>query len=63
MLYPHVKGFKAAANKEFEDLSARDTFKEVNSPIGKQVIPVKWVFKYKLDSDGYLIKYKAYLVV
>jgi hypothetical protein len=60
---PHAEGFKAAAQKEFEDLGARDTFKEVDTPIGKQVIPVKWVFKYKFDSDGYLIKYKARLVV
>jgi hypothetical protein len=27
------------------------------------VIPLKWVFKYKLDEHGYLVKFKARLVV
>lgn len=27
------------------------------------VIPTKWVFTYKFDEEGYLLKYKARLVV
>ena len=27
----------------------------------KQILPLKWVFKYKFDSNGYLQKLKAQL--
>ena len=27
------------------------------------MLPVMWVFTYKFDEDGYLLKYKARLVV
>jgi hypothetical protein len=29
----------------------------------QKIIPLKWVFTYKNDSDGYLTKYKARIVV
>jgi hypothetical protein len=44
---------------EYTDLANHETFVEVDIPIGKQVIPVKWVFSYKFDSKGYLKKFKA----
>lgn len=28
---------------------------------GLEILPLRWVFAYKLDSDGYLILYKARL--
>ena len=58
--------FKKATNKEFEALLAKGTFKyikasEIDSKA--QVIPLMWIFTYKIDQDGSLLKYKAQLVV
>jgi hypothetical protein len=46
-------------------LARKGAFKKVSraQAEGKQVIPLKWVFKYKLDEHGYLVKFKARLVV
>ena len=51
--------------KEYNDLKRRRTFKIVlkEEASNKQILPLKWVFKYKLDSDGYLQKLKARLCV
>ena len=57
--------FKKAADKEFEALLAKGTFKYVKaSEIDSkaQVIPLMWIFTYKFDQDGSLLKYKARLV-
>ena len=47
--------------KEYNDLKRRETFKTVPKAeaSNKQILPLKWVFKYKFDSDGYLQKLKA----
>jgi hypothetical protein len=51
--------------KEYNDLKRRGTFKIVlkAEASNEQILPLKWVFKYKLDSDGYLQKLKARLCV
>src|SRR5438045_8857267 len=57
--------FKKAADKEFEALLAKGTFKYVKaSEIDSkaQVIPLMWIFTYKFDQDGSLLRYKARLV-
>ena len=58
-----LKDSKQLQTRNLKNLALETPFKEIDTPIGKQVIPVKWAFKYKLNSDGYLIKYKARLVV
>jgi hypothetical protein len=63
LTHPHKEGFIAAANKEIQELTEKETFKYVKRPQEAQVIPMLWTFLYKLDSDGYLIKYKARLCV
>ena len=44
--------------KEYNDLKRRGIFKIVLKAkveaCNKQILLLKWVFKYKLDSDGYL---------
>jgi len=42
--------------KEYNNLKRRGIFKTVlKAEAGnKQILLLKWVFKYKLDSDGYL---------
>ena len=51
--------------KEYNDLKRRGIFKIVlKAKAGNdQILLLKWVFKYKLDSDGYLQKLKAKLCV
>jgi hypothetical protein len=61
--HPHHLGFRAAAEKEFRSLEQRSTFKPTTRPTGKQVLPLMWVFTYKCDQDGYLVKYKARLCI
>ena len=58
--YSHKKGFKAAAYREFEALKEKGTFTSIpiHQAKGTQ-IPLMWVFTYKFDPDGFLLKYKA----
>lgn len=62
--HPHRLGFQAAATKEITDLRKQETFTSVqDSSVRSFVIPLMWVFTYKFDDNGYLVKYKARLVV
>ena len=60
----YAKEFKKAVDKEFDALLNKGTFEYIDkSKVDKQEpLPLMWVFTYKLDQDGYLIKYKARLV-
>ena len=64
--HPHAKGFQQAMQTEMEALLKRNTWREV--PLGdafkegKVPIPTTWLFKYKFDEQGFLLKYKARLV-
>lgn len=61
--HPHRDSFIAAARLEFETLRIKETFIEMYEMLAKKIpIPTKWVFSYKVD-DGYLLKYKARLVI
>ena len=63
--HPHAEGFKQAMLTEVNALKGKHTWKEVPydeaAKEGKTPIPTMWVFKYKLDEQGYLVKYKARL--
>lgn len=61
--HPYKDGFTEAANKEYNDLEQRGTFESVKRTSSLDVIPVTWVFTYKFDTDGYLVKFKARLCV
>jgi hypothetical protein len=62
--HPHSIEFKKAADKEFNVLLRKGTFEYIDkSKVNtKDPLPLMWVFTYKFDQDGYLIKYKARLV-
>src|SRR5436853_1468638 len=62
--HPYAKEFKKVADKEFNALLNKGTFEYIDkSKVDKQEpLPLMWVFTYKFDQDGYLIKYKARLV-
>jgi hypothetical protein len=60
--HPHTVQFLAAAEKECQDLARKDTFECIPTfKLDLKLLPLTWVFKYKIDSDGYLVKHKARL--
>jgi hypothetical protein len=61
--HPHGEGFRKAAQLEYDALEKKETWKIIDRPEGAEIIPVKWMFTYKTDPDGYLMKYKARIVV
>jgi hypothetical protein len=61
--HPDQKGFRSAADAEIKSLKDKKTFELVDYPEGKQVLPLKWVFTYKFNDAGYLVRYKARICV
>jgi hypothetical protein len=63
--HPHKEGFIIAAQKEYDSLLAKGTFEEVaiKETNNAYIIPNMWVYTYKLDTDGFLERYKARLVI
>ena len=64
--HPHMAGFLAAAQTEFTALQNKGMFESIHltPQIASQtVLPLLWVFTYKFDTDGYLLKYKARICV
>ena len=63
LAHPFKDDFMKAAEVEFSEVEARGTFRCVKRPQKTQVLPLIWVFSYKFDSNGYLLKYKARVCV
>jgi hypothetical protein len=61
--HPYKQQFLAAARLEFDALKRKDTFEEVKITEKIHPIPLKWVFTYKFDTDGFLLKHKARICV
>jgi hypothetical protein len=62
--HPYSTKFRKAANKEFNTLLEKDTFEYIEKlkVNAKEPLSLIWVFTYKFDQDGYLLKHKAQLV-
>ena len=59
----HAELWEGAMNSEFEGLLAAGTFSLVGSvPEGSNIVNAKWVYKWKTDSNGEILKAKARLV-
>ena len=64
--HPYCEFFKTAMRTEIDGLKRKNTWKE--TPLddavkaNKKPIPTMWVYKYKFDEQGWLIKFKARLV-
>jgi len=54
--------WKKAYAEELEAFIKQELFSTVLKPVGHKVIECKWVFKTKLDEDGQVKRYKAWLV-
>lgn len=62
--HAYGKQFEAAAVAEFNSCWTKATFAKPDITAKRaEAVPLMWVFTYKFDEDGYLIKYKARLVV
>lgn len=63
--HPLKEEFEKAIDSHLDEHETMNTFEEVNrgEAKGHQVLGCMWVFTYKTDSQGYLIKCKARLVV
>jgi hypothetical protein len=61
--HPKRQGFEVAACKEYQDLERRNTWRQVPKISATRTLPLMWVFTYKFDTNGYLIKYKARICV
>ncbi|KAM4057712.1 reverse transcriptase (RNA-dependent DNA polymerase) [Hirsutella rhossiliensis] len=59
--------WKEAADREMEENLARGTWKTILKAVIKQkghfLIPLRWVFAYKTDEQGYITRFKARIVV
>ena len=61
--HPLRDHFRAAAYREIRALITKHTWDEVELPKGARTIPTKWTFLYKPNADGFIMKFKARLVV
>jgi hypothetical protein len=63
--HPLKDEFSAAARLEIGGLESKEAFVLVKQEEASdmQVLPLKWVFTYKFDKDGYFIKAKARICV
>jgi hypothetical protein len=62
---PYASEFMKACREEIDAIKSKGVFgRSVAYPIdGVEILPLRWVFTYKFDEDGYLYKFKARLVV
>ena len=57
--HPFKQQFIDASHTEYAALLKRGTFREVDRQRHHSPLPLLWIFKYKFDTDGYLVKFKA----
>ena len=61
--HPHLAKFRKAANKEFNVLLEKGTFKYIEKlKVNYEPLLLMWVFTYKFNKNGYLLKHKAQLI-
>jgi len=61
--YKYATEFKAAAYTEIKALMGKHTWDEVRLVKKVYRLPTIWVFTYKEDSDGFIMRFKARLVI
>ncbi|KAI1006666.1 hypothetical protein K3495_g1554 [Podosphaera aphanis] len=61
--HSHSQEFRDAMLVEYDTLVAKNTIKKVEQSNSMNPIPLRWVFTYKFDESGYLLKFKARICV
>lgn len=61
--HPYCEFFKASMRTEIEVLQRKETWVETTideaEKANKTAVPTMWVYKYNLDEDGWLLKFKG----
>ena len=66
MSHPYKLEFMTGYDKEITNLTKIRIFSIIDMPLDlfyNDLLFLMWVFKYKTDSDGFIIKYKSRLVI
>ncbi|THC87359.1 hypothetical protein EYZ11_013195 [Aspergillus tanneri] len=61
--HPLRDQFIASAALEYKTIQDKGTVRVVEQSQASQIIPLRWVFAYKFNEDGYLLKTKARICV
>lgn len=61
--HPLWSSIETAIQKEYTSIESQGVFELVARGSKMKAIPLKWVFAYKFDSEGYMVKVKARLCV
>lgn len=61
--HPYCQAFLDAMEVEYNALLEKNTVEQVRQIDSMHPIPLKWVYTYKVDDSGYLIKFKARICV
>lgn len=64
--HPLATEFRSAMDAEIDVIRLRHTWDEVSISTvlpNQEILPLKWVYTYKTDNDGFIMQYKARLVV
>ena len=56
------EGWKDAMSRELRGLISTNTFVDVPKPADRKAISSRWVYRWKLDNSGHVVKAKARLV-
>lgn len=61
--HPLWSSIETAIQNEYTSIESKGVFELVDQDSEMKAIPMKWVFAYKFDSEGYMVKVKARLCV
>jgi hypothetical protein len=61
--HSHAEEFIKAAQIKYDAIETKETWKIVDKRDDYKLISLKWVFIYKFDSNDFLFKYKARIVI
>jgi hypothetical protein len=61
--HSHVEEFLKTAQMKYDVIETKETWKIIDKRDDYKLISLKWVFIYKSDSNDFLFKYKARIVI
>jgi hypothetical protein len=61
--HSHAEEFTKVAQMKYDVIKTKRTWKIVDKRDDYKLISLKWIFIYKFDSDDFLFKYKARIVI